>query len=139
MKDKPIYVTEADLLRLRKLLESQGSLEGEARQYLRDLRHELDRAVVVSPSEIPPDVVTMHARFRLKDLDTGDMDEYTLVYPREANIGRGKLSVLAPIGVALLGYREMDEVEWQVPAGTKRFRIEQVLYQPEASSAIVVG
>ncbi len=133
MKDKPIFITDTDLRRLRRLLESKGKLEGRDKQHLRDLKNELDRAAVLPGSEIPHYVLTMHSRFRLKDLDTGDVGEYTLVYPGEADISRGKLSVLAPIGTALLGYQELDTVEWRVPAGLKRFQIEQILYQPEAS------
>ena len=133
MRDKPIFITDDNLHRLRRLLESKGKLEGRDKQYLRDLRNELDRAVVVSASEIPSYVLTMHSRFQIKDLDSGKVAEYTLVYPGEAEISQGKLSVLAPIGTALLGYQELDTVEWRVPAGLKRFRIERILYQPEAS------
>jgi len=133
MRDKPIYITDDDLQSLRKLLESKGKLEGRDKQSLRDLKNELDRAIVLSAREIPHYVLTMHSKFRLKDLDTGDVSEYTLVYPGEADISRGKLSVLAPIGTALLGYQELDTIEWRVPAGLKRFRIEQILFQPEAS------
>lgn len=135
MKDKPILITDEDLLHLRRLLASKGKLEGQDKAHLRDLKAELDRAVVVSAKEVPPHVLTMRSRFRLRDLDTGDVAEYTLVYPGEADISRGKLSVLAPIGMALLGYQELDTVEWRVPAGLKRFRIEQILYQPQASEA----
>lgn len=133
MRDKPIYLTSDDMIRLRRLLESRGSLEGPDRRHLMDLKKELDRAIVLPAREIPHYVVTMHSKFRLKDLDTGEEGVYTLVYPGEADISQGKLSVLAPIGTALLGYRELDTVEWHVPAGLKRFRIEQILYQPEAS------
>lgn len=135
MKDNAIYITDDDLLHLRRLLASKGKLDGRDKQHLRDLQRELDRAAVVPAREIPPYVLTMHSRFRLKNLDTGDVAEYTLVYPGEADISKGKLSVLAPIGTALLGYQELDTIEWQVPAGLKRFRIEQILYQPEAAEA----
>ena len=138
MREQPIYITDDDLLRLRSLLASKGKLEGRDKHSLNDLKKELDRAIVVSAEEIPSYVLTMHSRFRLKDLDTGDVAEYTLVYPGEASINQGKISVLAPIGMALLGYQELDTVEWQVPVGLKRFRIEQILYQPEAAEARVL-
>jgi regulator of nucleoside diphosphate kinase len=135
MKDKAIFITDNDLLRLRRLIETKGKLEGRDKQYLTDLKNELDKAVVLPTGEVPPYVVTMDSRFRLKDLDTGAVAEYTLVYPGKADISQGRLSVLAPIGTALLGYQELDTVEWHVPAGLKRFRIEQILYQPEAAEA----
>lgn len=138
MRENPIYITENDLQHLRRLLESKGKLDGDDRQYLRDLKRELDRAIVLPAREIPPSVVTMHSKFRLKDLDTGEVAEYTLVYPGEAKISQGKLSVLAPIGTALLGYQELDTIEWQVPAGVKRFRIERILFQPEAAETQVM-
>ena len=138
MREQPIYITEDDLLRLRSLLASKGKLEGRDKHYLSDLKKELDRAIVVSAGEIPSYVLTMHSRFRLKDLDTGDVAEYTLVYPGEASINHGKISVLAPIGMALLGYQELDTIEWHVPVGLKRFRIEQILYQPEAAEAYAI-
>ena len=139
MRDnKSIYVTEEDLLQLRRLLTSKGRLEGHDKQYLRDLKDELDRAVVVPRKDMPHRVLTMDSRFLLKDLDTGDVAEYTLVSPGQADIRRGKLSVLAPIGTALLGYQESDTVEWHVPAGIKRFKIERVLFQPEAAEEFVL-
>ncbi len=135
MNARTIYITDYDLHRLRALLSARGKLEGPDRQYLRDLRDELDRAVVVPSSDIPPDVVTMNSRFRLHDLDTDIAADYTLVFPGRANIQKGLLSVLAPVGTALLGRRELDEVEWAVPIGRKRFRIDRILFQPEAAEA----
>ena len=75
---------------------------------------------------MPEDVVTMNSTVRVRDLETGEVDTYTLVYPHEADIEENKLSVLAPVGTALLGYRAGDVVEWPVPAGITRFRVEEV-------------
>lgn len=133
MNERTIYITDYDLHRLRALLDARGRLDGRDKQHLRDLRGELNRAVVVPSTEIPPDVITMNSRFRLHDLDTDAVAEYTLVFPGRADIGKGMLSVLAPVGTALLGRRELDEVTWAVPIGQKRFRIEAILYQPEAA------
>ena len=83
------------------------------------------------PEAVPPHVVTLGSRVRLRDLDTGDVGEYTLVLPGRADFRAGRVSVLAPVGTALLGQQEDDVVEWVVPAGRKRFRIEAVMYQPE--------
>lgn len=134
-KEKTIYITDHDLNRLRRLLDSKGRLEGRDQQYLRDLKQELDRAVVVAATDIPPNVVTMNSRVSLRDLDTDELAEYTLVFPGSADIRRGRLSVLAPIGTALLGCQEFDTIEWKVPVGVKRFRIDRILYQPEAAEA----
>jgi regulator of nucleoside diphosphate kinase len=75
----------------------------------------------------------MNSRVRLLDLDTRIAVEYTLVYPGESDLAKGKISVLAPVGAAMIGYREGDEIEWNVPGGRRRFKVEAVLYQPEAA------
>ncbi|HLT46208.1 MAG TPA: nucleoside diphosphate kinase regulator [Rubricoccaceae bacterium] len=127
---KTIYVTEPDRAALSRLITSRQPAHQEVKSLV-DLKEELERAVVVPPEEIPPYVVTLNSRVRLRDLDTGDVGEYTLVMPGQADIREGKVSVLAPVGTALLGQQEEDVVEWVVPAGRKRFRIEAVMYQPE--------
>jgi regulator of nucleoside diphosphate kinase len=83
----------------------------------------------------------MQSTMRVRDLDTGARAVYTLVFPSEADIEKGCISVLAPIGTALIGYRAGDRVEWPTPGGEKRFQIEEVLFQPEAAAdrAIVGG
>jgi regulator of nucleoside diphosphate kinase len=75
----------------------------------------------------------MECRVLLEDADTHESATYTLVQPEHADFEAGRLSVLAPIGTAILGYREGDVVEWPVPAGVRRIRILKVLYQPEAA------
>ena len=103
------------------------------RDYLIKLEEELEWAQIVAPQEILGDVVTMNSQARVKDLDSNEEMVFTLVFPAEADYERGRLSVLAPIGTALLGYRAGDTVEWEVPGGVRRLKIEQVLYQPEAA------
>lgn len=131
MAGKQIYITDYDLHRLRKLLETRPVSVSQG--HLADLKGELDRAVIVPHNQIPPDIVTMNSRFILRDLDTGIAAEYTLVFPGKANIRDGRLSILAPIGTAILGCREYEKVEWKVPAGIKHFRVDEILYQPEAA------
>lgn len=75
----------------------------------------------------------MNSRVRLKDVETGEEKIYTLVFPSDAAIEANKISILAPIGTAILGYKAGDLIEWPIPAGVKTFRIEAVLYQPEAA------
>ncbi len=100
---------------------------------LADLMYELSRCVVVPADEIPPNVITMRSRVRLRDLDTDSTFEYTLVYPGEADFAKGKISIVAPIGTAMIGYSEGDEIEWEVPGGHRRLMVEAILYQPEAA------
>jgi regulator of nucleoside diphosphate kinase len=126
MDTRLIYITEADMKRLRPLIEVLKN----SRDDLRDLESELEHAHVVAPADVPPDVVTMNSKARLRDLETGDEMTYTLVFPDKASIDDGKISVVAPIGTAMLGHRVGDEFEWEVPAGPVRLRVEEVLYQP---------
>ncbi len=129
-----ICVTEEDLARLRLVIEARRGQQGRDRNHLEALEEELERAEVVEPDELPPDVVTMRSRVRVHDLVSGDDAVYTLVFPREADVAQGRLSVLAPIGTALLGYRAGDVIEWPVPGGVRTLQIAEVLYQPEAAA-----
>jgi regulator of nucleoside diphosphate kinase len=133
MELREIYITKYDLTRLRELLQVGISFAERDRQSLESLQDELDRAHVVEPTAVPHDVVTMNSRARLKDLETNEEKVYTLVFPSEANLEQQKISILAPIGTAILGYRVGDAVEWQVPGGIRKLRIEEILYQPEAA------
>lgn len=133
-KQTNIYITKPDYERLTKLIEIAREREGDAnREYLNRLEEELDRAEVVQQSDIPPDVITMRSTVRLKDLDTSEEMIYRLVFPSEANYDASKISVLAPIGTAMLGYRRGDMIEWEVPSGVRRLSVEEVLYQPESN------
>jgi regulator of nucleoside diphosphate kinase len=102
------------------------------RHHLDELEEELNRARVTTSESVPRDVVTMNSRVRVTDLESGKELVYQIVFPREADISMGKISVLAPIGTALLGYAVGNEIQWSVPAGIRRFRLEAVEYQPEA-------
>lgn len=133
MAERAIYVTDFDMERLRRLLEGTRLWSSRDRQYLERLEEELDRAHVVPSEEIPRDVATMNSRVKVKDLDSGKELVLTLVFPSDADVEQGKVSIVAPIGTALLGYRVGDTVEWTVPAGLRRLKISEVLYQPEAA------
>jgi len=120
-----IFVAEGDARRLSFLL--NGGREGaHDLAHLRELRAELERAIIVSPDDIPPGVITMYSVATVVDVTAGDRREITLVYPHETQPAEGRISVLAPLGTALLGYREGDEVEWLMPGGIRRLRIEKV-------------
>jgi regulator of nucleoside diphosphate kinase len=129
--EKHIYMTQNDYDRLSSMVADRAA----SRQDLQELEAELDRADIVDVAELPADVVTMHSVVRLRDIDSGELKTYRLVYPSEAGRGESSLSVLAPIGTALLGYRSGDTIEWTVPRGVKRVQVMEVLYQPEAAGA----
>ena len=129
MTKRTIFITEADMKRLRPLLERMKN----SRDDLKVLQQELDRARVVAPEEVPPDIITMNSKARVRNVVSGEVMTYTLVFPEAADIDQGKISVVAPIGTAMLGQKVGDQFEWQVPAGPVHLRVEEVLYQPEAA------
>jgi regulator of nucleoside diphosphate kinase len=132
-KTTTIYITELDYNRLNGLIDRTRDRNGTDREYLNKLEAELDRAEIVDPENIPSDVITMRSTVRLKDLVSGESATYSLVFPTEANFADGKISVLAPIGTAILGYREGDTIEWPVPSGLRKLKVEEILYQPESA------
>lgn len=130
---RQIYITDFDLQRLEELIEAATARSTRDSSNIEQLEEELLKAEVVDPTGIPPDVVTMNSKVCLKDLDSGEELEYTLVYPSEANLAAGKISILAPVGTAMFGYRAGDRISWSVPGGTRKLKIKKVLYQPEAA------
>jgi regulator of nucleoside diphosphate kinase len=102
----------------------RGSLRDRA--HLEDLYEELEQARILDEVWITPDIVTIESEVRVRDSATGVSSDYVLVPPSQADLAAGHISVLAPLGTALLGYREGDEVEWQMPGGVRRLRIENV-------------
>ena len=129
-----IYITTSDYHRLSGFIEMSRERNGDAdREYLDQLEEELGRAELINPKEIPSDVITMRSKVRLKDLKSGETVMYSLVFPFEANSNEGQISVLAPIGTALLGNRSGDVVESRVPSGLRRLKVKEILYQPEAA------
>lgn len=135
MPQRSILVTASDFKRLSNCIhESLYHGEAKDRPHVLELQEELSRATVLNgPSDVPADVITMRSRVLLRDLETGETVEYRLVYPNESNPAKAQISVLAPIGVAMLGYRVGDVIEWPVPRGQRRLRVEALVYQPEAA------
>src|SRR5688572_27068016 len=129
---REIVITATDFDRLQGLLDSHRYRATQA-PLLLALREELDRGRVVPAEAVPEGVVTMHSRVRVRDLKAQESETYTLTYPDEADINENKLSVLAPLGMALLGTRVGQIVKFDAPAGQRRLKVEEVLYQPEAS------
>ncbi len=130
-----IYVTGDDYEKLRRLVAGRRARDQRDLEYIAMLEQELDRAEIVDPAAIPPDVVTMNSEVRLRDLDSGDEKVYRLVFPSQTRAGNS-ISVLAPIGTAMLGYRVGDVIEWRVPKGVRRLKVLEVVYQPEAAGVV---
>ena len=133
MSDRELYITQFDKERLEELISVAAEFGGADRKDLVALARELRAAEIVASRDVPPNVVTMNSKVVLRDLNTSETMTYVLVFPRDANVEAGAISVLAPVGTAILGYAKGDTIEWPVPSGTRRIMIEEVLYQPEAA------
>jgi len=132
MKNRPIIMNAADHAELSSAIAAMDKLSERGGFGMVTLVAELDRAEIVAPHEVPPDVITMNSRAELLDLHSKELMEFTLVFPVDANIEEGKISVLAPLGTAMLGYRVGDEFEWPVPYGARRLKVTHIYFQPEA-------
>lgn len=121
-----IMVTSQDFERIQQAM-SRSLLDVDL------LDQELERANLVNPQDIPPHVITMNSELIYEDLATGAQRQARLVYPVDANVDKNWISVLAPLGTALLGLHEGDEIDWVMPGGTRRLKVLRLVYQPEAA------
>jgi regulator of nucleoside diphosphate kinase len=133
MKQPTIYITKTDAEKLHGLINKAQYSEYRGSAYLQMLSGELEKARIVPPQQVPPDVITLNSTVLLIDKETGDEMTYTLVFPDEADVSQGKISVLAPIGTGMLGYRVGDTFEWDTPGGKRSIFVKALLYQPEAA------
>src|SRR5688572_32839270 len=122
-----IIITNVDRERLLPVLDGHDAATGEP------LDAELHRAVIVDQHAVPADVVTMNSEVVYEDCATGARRTVRVVYPKDADASAGRVSVLAPIGSALLGLRVGQAIDWRVPGGVKRIRVAEIRYQPEAA------
>lgn len=132
MKQRTILITFSDMSRLRRLLESARNLFRHDRPYLEVLKQELETASVVESDHVPRDVVALNSRVHIRDLDAGKPMVCTVFFPKDSNVSEDRLSVLAPIGTAVLGRRVGDIFECMVPAGVRRLKLEGI--ETEASA-----
>ena len=132
MRVQGAVINERDFDRLNDLIHSPRFRTTHA-PMVAALERELGRGKVVAPTRVPRGVVTMNSKVRFRDLGSGERESHTLVYPAEANIDEAKLSVLAPLGAALLGAKVGAVVECATPGGVRRLKVEEILYQPEAA------
>ncbi len=133
MKKRKIYITEKDKLKLKSLFRATIGVNSNDLNNMKELLEEIERAEVISDDNIEENIITMNSTVVVKDIDTDREFEYTIVYPEYADSSKNKISVLAPVGTALLGYKVGDIIEWKVPAGKRRFLVQQILFQPEAA------
>lgn len=132
MSPKQIEITRMDRVLLDDAISAVlGSPGTKAAAYLQDLREHLGRARIVESNQVSGSVVTMNSRVVITDLNNGEEMTYTLVFPRAASPGEDEISALAPLGTALLGSALGDTIEIEVPAGKLRYRVKEILFQPE--------
>lgn len=122
-----IAVTSQDFDRLQEAINTLVGLDAEK------LDMELARAKIVDPVHVPPNLVTMNSTLTYQSLPSGEEHTISLVYPKDADASGGRISVLAPLGSAILGLTEGQEIAWGMPGGARRLRILKVVYQPEAA------
>lgn len=128
MNDDVISISEKDYLRIKHLLSFQKSQDFE------NLEIEIERARIITDDEVSPDLVTMNSKIRFVSLPDNKTMTVTIVYPSDSNFSEGRVSVLAPLGSALIGLRVNQEINWMFPDGkTKTLKILEILYQPEAN------
>ncbi len=124
MNYTPIYISRDDNTKLRLLIAT--ALHSKASAALSKLRHELDRAAIIDPADFPADVVTMNSTVEFEDLSTSEVEEYTITFPEQANVEQRRISILAPIGTALIGCRVGDLVQWSTPGGIRHMKVRRV-------------
>lgn len=124
-----IYITKNDHKKLVDLISEKWPND----DYDQALLAELNRAEIVESASIPPDVITMNSLINFTDMQNSESFKYWLVFPEEADIAQNKISVLSPIGCALLGYKIGDIIDLKIPAGQKQLKVEKILHQPEAA------
>lgn len=126
---KPIYISSGDHRILSRIV-NELLLSGEkVPSSIHKLRDELNRAEILNASEISPKTVVLNALVKLRDLETDELEEWILTLPNDANSDQKRISVLAPVGTAILGFSVGDEIEWEMPNGTRTLKIEHVQHK----------
>ena len=131
MSNRTIYVTKDDAEKLMKLLETAKIFYDEDRDDLQELEAELEQGHVVDSGDVPQDVIIMNSKVRLLDLDTGEEVIYKLVFPEDMDIDQDKISIMAPVGTAMLGRHVGEVIEGKIPAGLCKLKVEAIIHQPE--------
>jgi regulator of nucleoside diphosphate kinase len=132
MNHPNVYLSSHDHRLVSQLLAAAGPKLGAIDR----LRCELSRAIVLDPDATPANAAGLNSRVEVIDLDTGEQDAYVLTLPAAADPDQRRISILAPVGTALLGYREGDEVEWPTPGGLRRLKLVRVTREPEPARPV---
>lgn len=130
---KQIILSKTDYSRIQRSIEYAKMKNSIRANEAENLLNELSSALIVDPHEVPPDLVTMNSIVKINFLDSNRTMQFQIVYPGAADIKKNKISIFSPVATALIGYRVSDEIEWIVPSGLTRIRIEEIVYQPEAA------
>ena len=128
-----ITISNLDRVRIQERIKGVTYQSAYTTRELEKLQVELDRARVLEPHQVPANVITMHSMVTVKYLTTGKEFTIRLVYPERADARENKVSVFAPVGVALLGYRKGDTIHWNAPGGKIKIKVKDVVYHPEAT------
>lgn len=132
-QERSIFITQFDLDRLTRVIKAYTPQSDFDQENIERLLYDLERATILESKDIPANIVTMNSKVYLRDVDSKQETIITLVFPQDADMAENKISVLAPVGSAVLGYKAGDTIEWTVPSRIKRLKIETVIYQPEAA------
>jgi len=130
---RSMLISNTNLSSLQQLLASAKRVLTRSHSHLEVLEEQLKRAEVVAQDQVPVDVITINSQVRIHDLNVGRHTVYTLVFPRDADVARNRISVLARVGSALLGSRVGDLIECEAPGAAIRMRVREIMYQPEAA------
>ncbi|MEZ5149114.1 MAG: nucleoside diphosphate kinase regulator [Bacteroidales bacterium] len=133
MERSNITLSRLDFQRITRCIEEEKKLRTINDFEIQRLLYELTRAEITEPRKIPNNIITMNSEVEISFLENQQTIRLKIVYPNEADIKDGKISIFSPIANALLGHKIGDIIEWVVPAGGTKFKIEKILYQPEAS------
>jgi len=128
-----IILSKLDFSRIHKCIQDARLMNTIGVNEAENLLNELHSAKVVEPNEIPEDVATMNSIVKISFMNTNKTLQFTIVYPDQADIKENKISIFSPVATALIGYRVSDEIEWIVPSGLTKLRIDEIIYQPEAA------
>lgn len=118
----PVVVPESDFPLLKRLASSQSVYVDEEMS----LKHEINRAIVVKNSAFPANTVRLDSSVKILNLESQETTVFIVVLPKSADIRAKKVSVLSPMGTALIGFREGDLISWKMPSGMKHFKILEV-------------
>lgn len=128
-----LIVNRLDYARIKKCIGDAQQFKSINKTDAEKLLNELNSAQIVEPEAVPSNVVTMNSIVKLSFLNNNQQVQFQIVYPDKANIKENKISIFSPIATALIGYKVKDEIEWIVPAGLTKIKIDKIIYQPEAA------